>query len=119
MVKFLERVVEGHEWYEVDGVLYALIYNDENQGIETGRLMDCEGYASTFDEMPAYRDIYKKIQSFKKLVGLKFVVELDEMLMNPPTGSVDLKSNWLAEGYSEKDGLIPVIKDSDGDWIEA
>lgn len=39
-------------------------------------------------------------------------------LMNPHTGSVDTKENWLAEGYTpENSDLIEVIKVS-GQWVE-
>jgi hypothetical protein len=41
-----------------------------------------------------------------------------ETLMNPNTGSVDTRSNWAAEGYDEKDGLILVGKNENGDWEE-
>jgi len=38
-------------------------------------------------------------------------------LMNPKTGSVDSEENWLDEGYDKNDGLIPVIRNSNG-WTE-
>lgn len=53
------------------------------------------------------------------------------MLMNPATGSVDTRENWIAEmstwetnskGLSAQeqfDALIEVVKDENGDWIEA
>jgi len=47
-------------------------------------------------------------------------------LMNPATGSVDTEENWLAvmpawEGEQQEqfDSLIEVVKDDDGQWIEA
>lgn len=45
----------------------------------------------------------------------------DYWLMNPHTGSVDLKSNWLAElGEAEFNvaRLIRVARDIDGEWRE-
>lgn len=41
-------------------------------------------------------------------------------LMNPHTGSVDTAENWAAEGYTtDNSGLIEVLQDANGDWIEA
>lgn len=37
--------------------------------------------------------------------------------MNPPTGSVDTLDGWYP--YTpEKDGLIRVVQDTDGDWVD-
>ena len=42
-------------------------------------------------------------------------------LMNVATGSVDTKENWESEGYTIENttGLIEVVKDESGDWVEA
>lgn len=41
-------------------------------------------------------------------------------LMNPHTGSVDTAENWKAEGFTkENSDLIEVVKDENGDWVEA
>ena len=52
-------------------------------------------------------------------------------LMNPATGSVDTKENWLSEmpiletneegddAQAQFDNLVEVVKDESGDWIEA
>jgi hypothetical protein len=52
----------------------------------------------------------------------------DVMLMNPKTGSVDTRENWLAEMprwnvdpaecQREFDSLIEVVQDERGDWVE-
>ena len=46
-------------------------------------------------------------------------------LMNPATGSVDTKDNWLSEMASwegdidaQFDSLVEVAKDGSGDWVE-
>lgn len=53
----------------------------------------------------------------------------EKFLMNPATGSVDTEENWLAEMTSwdedpeecqrQFDTLIEVVKDKNGDWVEA
>ena len=48
-------------------------------------------------------------------------------LMNPVTGSVDTESQWLSDmttwegdnAQQQFDSLIEVVKNSDGDWVEA
>lgn len=41
-------------------------------------------------------------------------------LMNPHTGSVDTEENWNDEGYTtENSELIEVVKDENGEWVEA
>lgn len=51
-------------------------------------------------------------------------------LMNPATGSVDTKENWLAEmqeweiengqtPQEQFDSLVEVVRDGSGDWVEA
>lgn len=41
-------------------------------------------------------------------------------LMNIHTGSVDTSDNWAAEGYTPSNAaLVEVVKDENGDWIEA
>lgn len=53
----------------------------------------------------------------------------EKFLMNPMTGSVDTEENWLAEMprwdedpaecQRQFDTLIEVVKNEDGDWVEA
>ncbi|AUB47402.1 Uncharacterised protein [Klebsiella pneumoniae] len=53
----------------------------------------------------------------------------EKFLMNPFTGSVDTEENWLAEMPTwdedpeeckrQFDTLVEVVKNEDGDWIEA
>lgn len=38
----------------------------------------------------------------------------EDLLMNPATGSVDTRENWSAEGYDEKDGLLGVVANVEG-----
>jgi hypothetical protein len=41
-------------------------------------------------------------------------------LMNTKTGSVDTEENWAAEGFTpENSDLRQVVKDENGDWVEA
>ena len=52
--------------------------------------------------------------------------DTERYLMNLVTGSVDTESQWLSdmttwEGDAQEqfDSLIEVVKNSDGDWVEA
>jgi hypothetical protein len=53
---------------------------------------------------------------------------MEQYLMNPVTGSVDIADNWAAEMFTWDDDpaecqrqfnrLIEVVRDANGDWIE-
>ena len=52
--------------------------------------------------------------------------DTERYLMNPVTGSVDTESQWLSdmttwEGDAQEqfDSLVEVVKNTDGDWVEA
>jgi hypothetical protein len=41
-------------------------------------------------------------------------------LMNPHTGTVQTEEEWQDEGYTQENSeLIEVVKDENGDWIDA
>ena len=40
-----------------------------------------------------------------------------DMYMNPTTGSVDTLDGW--HPYGPDDGLVPVVRDENGDWVKA
>ena len=40
-----------------------------------------------------------------------------DMYMNPQTGSVDTLDGW--HPYTLADGLVPVVRDENGEWVEA
>ena len=52
--------------------------------------------------------------------------DTERYLMNPVTGSIDTESQWLSdmttwEGDAQEqfDSLVEVVKNTDGDWVEA
>lgn len=62
---------------------------------------------------------FMRLQDFVcRLSAAAEVVDGEIMLMNPSTGSVGSISDWADEGFGLDDGLIAVVQDSDGDWIE-
>ena len=118
-VKFLERTcgeLDYYNWYAVDGVTYGVIYDASSHCIEPNSLMDEQGGPMDFSYHsyhPGAREIFEKIVEFTTRE-----TEREIMLMNPSTGSVGSISDWAAEGFGLDDGLIAVVQDSDGDWIE-
>ncbi len=46
---------------------------------------------------------------------------MTKYFMNPNTGSVDTLYGWDVDSEKEAiaEGLIEVVKDDDGDWVEA
>ena len=41
-------------------------------------------------------------------------------LMNPHTGTVQTQEDWAADGFTaENADLVEVVKDDNGDWVEA
>ena len=66
---------------------------------------------------------------------IKFTIQgkkiMPTFLINPSTGSVDTKENWVSEisnweknkdgndAQSQFDSLVEVVKDENGDWIES
>ena len=53
--------------------------------------------------------------------------DTERYLMNSVTGSIDTESQWLSDmttwegddAQEQFDSLIEVVKNSDGDWVEA
>ncbi|HCA9725818.1 TPA: helix-turn-helix domain-containing protein [Klebsiella pneumoniae] len=74
-------------------------------------------------------DVVRVLEERKNKIMEAIEISKDKFLMNPPTGSVDTEENWLAEMPTwdedpaecrrQFDTLIEVVKDADGNWIEA
>lgn len=92
--------------------------------------------ADMTDTYKAWSNAYDRMEQFINdgsdyTVERLFGTESEKYLMNPITGSVDTKENWLSELDSwevSQDGLTPqeqfdslveVVRGEDGHWIEA
>lgn len=74
-------------------------------------------------------DIVLILKQRKNEIDEAISMTTETFLMNPFTGSVDTKDNWLAEMPTwdedpaecqrQFDSLVEVIKDENGDWVEA
>lgn len=83
-------------------------------------------------QMPSliFADITKILEERKLLIDEVLKMTKETYLMNPVTGSVDTKENWLSEmpewetnqdgltAQQQFDTLIEVVKDKNGDWVE-
>lgn len=74
-------------------------------------------------------DVQRVLQSRITEINEALKMTTEKFLMNPFTGSVDTEENWLAEMPTwdedpeeckrQFDTLVEVVKNEDGDWIEA
>lgn len=74
--------------------------------------------SENFDDLSEYCgvDEYGITESpaFGMIDGL--IYRDERYFMNPNTGSIDTLDGWFP--YTEKDGLIEVVRDKDGHWTE-
>ncbi|EPJ3296516.1 hypothetical protein VNI85_22290 [Klebsiella variicola] len=74
-------------------------------------------------------DVQRVLHSRITEINEALKMTTEKFLMNPFTGSVDTEENWLAEMPTwdedlaeckrQFDTLVEVVKNEDGDWVEA